>query len=239
MSNYFRKFIQGYSKLATPLTNLTKKDKTWEWTNECQQAFEHIKECLTSAPLLRMPDPSRPFEVIADASKKAVGAILMQDHHPICYANRKFILVELNYSVTDQKALASIHAVQIWRCYLEGTQFSLVTDHCPLTYLKTQPQLSRRQARWSEILEQFDFKWEYRPGRKNVADPLSRIPESPESQVRSRKSFIRRSWNYGDIKLLIQEKIYVISNRLKLTCSTNCLTTRLIANENTCFDWFI
>ena len=112
----------------------------------------------------------------------------MQDNHPISYASRKFIPAELNYSVTDQEALASIHAVQIWRCYLEGTQFSLVTDHCPLTYLKSQPQLSRRQARWVEILEQFDFKWEYRPGRVNVADPLSQIPDSPNLQPAKRKS---------------------------------------------------
>jgi transposase InsO family protein len=188
LSNYFRKFIQGYSKLATPLTNLTRGDVPWSWTDKCQNAFEHIKECLVSAPLLKMPDPSRPFEVIADASLTAVGAVLMQDNHPICYASRKFIPAELNYSVTDKEALASIHAVQIWRCYLEGTHFNLVTDHCPLTYLKSQPQLSRRQARWSEILEQFDYKWEYRPGRKNVADPLSRIPASPEEQGAQRKS---------------------------------------------------
>ena len=113
------------------------------------------------APLLKMPDPSRPFEVIADASQTAVGAVLMQDNHPVCYASRKFIPAELNYSITDQEALASIHAIQLWRCYLEGTTFKLVTDHCPLTYLKSQPQLSRRQARWSEILQQYDFEWEY------------------------------------------------------------------------------
>ena len=67
-----------------------------------------------TAPLLKMPDPSKPFEVIADASQTAVGAILMRDHHPVCYASRKFILAKLNYSVTDQEALASIHAIQLW-----------------------------------------------------------------------------------------------------------------------------
>ena len=72
--------------------------------------------------------------------------------------------------------MASVHAVQTWRCYLEGSKFTLVTDHCPNTFLKTQPTLNRRQARWSEILQPYDFKWEYRPGRTNVADPLSRIP---------------------------------------------------------------
>ena len=99
--------------MATPLTNLTKKEVKWEWTEKCQEAFEQIKECLTTAPLLKMLDPSRPFEVIADASKTAVAAVLMQDNHRVCYASRKFILAELNYSVTDQEALASIHVVQI------------------------------------------------------------------------------------------------------------------------------
>ena len=74
---------------------------------------------MTTAPLFKMPDPSRPFEVIADASKMAVGAVLMQDNHPICYASRKFIPAELNYSVTDQEALASIMLFKfgdaIWR----------------------------------------------------------------------------------------------------------------------------
>ena len=72
--------------------------------------------------------------------------------------------------------LASVRAVQTWPCYLEGSQFTLVTNHCPNTFLKTQATLNRRQARWSEILQPYDFKWEYRPGRTNVADPLSRIP---------------------------------------------------------------
>ena len=114
LANYFRKFIQGYSKLATPLTDLTKKEVKWNWTSKCQDTFDHIKECLTIAPLLKMPDPGKPFKVIADASQTAVGAVLMQDHHPVCYASRKFIPAELNYSVTDQEALASIHAIQLW-----------------------------------------------------------------------------------------------------------------------------
>ena len=114
LANYFRKFIQGYSKLATPLTNLTKKEVKWEWTPKCQDTFEHIKECLTTAPLLKMPDPNRPFEVIADASQIVVGVVLMQDNHPVCYASRKFIPTELNYNVIDREALASIHAIQLW-----------------------------------------------------------------------------------------------------------------------------
>ena len=100
----------------------------------------------------------------------------MQEGCQIAFNSWKFNKAELNYMVSEQEMLASLSNVQMWRCYLEGSQFTLVTDHCPNTFLKTQPTLNRRQARWSEILQPYDFKWEYRPGRTNVADPLSRIP---------------------------------------------------------------
>ena len=100
----------------------------------------------------------------------------MQEGRPIAFDSQKFNKAEMNYTVSEQEMLASVRAVQTWRCYLEGSQFTLVTDHCPNTFLKTQPTLNRRQARWSEILQPYDFKWEYKPGRTNVADPLSRIP---------------------------------------------------------------
>ena len=98
-----------------------------------------------------MPDFERPFEVVADASDLALGAVLLQERHPIAFESKKFTPAELNYSMTEKELAASVHAVRVWRCYLEGSRFTLVTDHCPNTYLKTQPTLSRRQARWSEI----------------------------------------------------------------------------------------
>ena len=90
-----------------------------------------------------MPDFSKPFEVVADASKFALGGILLQEGQPIAFNSRKFNKAELNYTVSEQEMLASVHAVQTWRCYLEGSKFTLVTDHCPNTLLKTQPTLNR------------------------------------------------------------------------------------------------
>ena len=101
----------------------------------------------------------------------------MQEGHPIAFESRKFSPTEMRYTVTELELLAVVHALRVWRCYLEGSQFTVVTDHNPLTFLNTQQGLSRRQARWSEFLQQFAFQWEYRPGRINVADPVSRIPE--------------------------------------------------------------
>ena len=89
----------------------------------------------------------------------------------------KLTPAERNWTTTDQELWGVIHALKTWRCYLEGLNFKVVTDHNPNTHLQTQPNLSRRQARWSEYLQRFNFSWEYRPGSTNVADPLSRHPE--------------------------------------------------------------
>ena len=89
-----------------------------------------------------MPDPEKEYEVVTDASDTALGAVLLQEGHPIAYASKKMIPAELNYSTTEQELLASVFAVQLWRCYLEGSKFWLVMDHYPNMYFKTQLILS-------------------------------------------------------------------------------------------------
>jgi hypothetical protein len=100
----------------------------------------------------------------------------MQDGRPVAYRSKKFSPAEVNYTTGEQELLGIIQALDEWRCYLEGSEMVLVTDHKPITYLDTQPHLSRRQARWVEKLARFNYTWKYRPGRVNVADPLSRSP---------------------------------------------------------------
>ena len=96
--------------------------------------------------------------------------------YPIAYESHKLIPAEVNYTVTEKRMLTSVHALKVWRCYLEGNRFTLVTDHRPNIFVQSQGLPSQRRARWCEILQRFNFDWEYRPGRDNVADPLSRIP---------------------------------------------------------------
>jgi hypothetical protein len=177
--NYFRKFIQGYSSMMTPLTNLTKQNVIFQWTPECEHAFQTAKQALLTAPVLAMPDFSQPLEieVICDASIQGIGAVLTQFGRPIAFESRKLTPAERNWTTGDQELWAVIHALKTWRCYLEGVQFKVITDHNPNTHLQTQPNLSRRQARWAEYLQRFQFTWTYRPGRTNVADPLSRHPD--------------------------------------------------------------
>jgi RNase H-like domain found in reverse transcriptase/Reverse transcriptase (RNA-dependent DNA polymerase)/Integrase zinc binding domain/Integrase core domain len=177
--NYFRKFILGYAILTKPLTDLLKHDTLFNWTPECQAAFELCKQKLTSAPVLALPDNTKPFELVCDACKTGLGAVLIQDRHPICFEGRKLTAAEQNLDGGEQELLAVIYALHKFRCYLEGTTFTLVTDHLPNTYFKTQVHLSPKKVRWLDFLSRFHFEWQYRPGRINVADPLSRAQHLP------------------------------------------------------------
>ncbi|GJP48756.1 hypothetical protein CLOM_g8031 [Closterium sp. NIES-68] len=176
LANYFRRFLENYSTIVAPLTALTRKGWAWEWTSECQQAFEEVKRRLTSAPVLVLPDPGKPYEVVTDASTVGIGAVLLQEGRPVAFESRKLSPAEQRYTTTEQELLAVVHALRTWRCYLEGVDFVVTTDHCPNTYFSTQTTLTRRQARWAELLSGFTFEIRYRAGATNLADPLSRQP---------------------------------------------------------------
>ncbi|GJP52551.1 hypothetical protein CLOM_g11653 [Closterium sp. NIES-68] len=178
-ANYYNRFVPQYAKLAAPLTNLLKKNTPYKWETKHQEAVEQLKQALTSAPVLILLDPERDYVIEADASDQAVGAVLMQDQgnglQPIAYLSKKLHGAELNYPIHDKEALAIIIAFKAWRCYLEGRRTTVYTDHCSLKYLKTQPNLSRRQVRWIDFLEtHFHYDIVYKPGHKNKADALSR-----------------------------------------------------------------
>ena len=202
LCNYFRKFIRGYAHLVFPMTELLKTKKVTGkkrkrgkdpeddeqpqvqfMTPEALQAFELMKDALCKAPLLAHYDPNKKTELVCDASKVAIGAVLLQDGHPIAYESRKLIPAETIYDTGDRKLLAVVHATKVGRPYLDGVVFTLVTDHQPNTYLKDMRNWSDRQARWNERLERFSYKWEYRKGRANMADPLSRMVPESEAQL--------------------------------------------------------
>ncbi|GJP40902.1 hypothetical protein CLOM_g566 [Closterium sp. NIES-68] len=156
-ANYYNRFVPRYAKIAAPLTNLLKKDTPYKWEPKHQEGVEQLKRALTSAPVLILPDPERDYVIEADASNQAVGAVLMQDQgnglQPIAYLSKKLHGAELNYPIHDKEALAIVIAFKAWRCYLEGRRTTVYTDHCSLKYLKTQPNLSRRQVRWIDFFE--------------------------------------------------------------------------------------
>lgn len=175
LANYYRRFIKGYSKKVSPLTDLLKKSQKWEWTSECQDAFDKLKRAVSSAPVLGLPDFHKPFEVHTDASDRAIGGVLVQEGHPLAFESRKLKDAEQRYSTHEKEMVAVIHCLDVWRHYLLGTKFTVFTDNVANTYFKTQKKLTPKQARWQEFLAEFDFEWVHKPGRQNdVSDALSR-----------------------------------------------------------------
>ncbi|CAN6567559.1 unnamed protein product [Malus baccata var. baccata] len=178
LANYYRRFIKGYSAIAAPLTDLLKKNKAWEWTDRCQEAFERLKKALMEEPVLRLPDLSKAFELHTDASDFAIGGVLMQEGHLIAYESRKLNNAEKRYTTHEKEMTAIVHCLRVWRHYLLGTPFIIKTDNVATSYFQTQQKLTPKQARWQEFLAEFDYKLEYKQGKENVvADALSRRVE--------------------------------------------------------------
>lgn len=191
LANFYRRFVRGFSKITASLNDLLKKQASLEtWGTLHHQAFATIKRALTSAPTLATYNPAAPTEIQCDASGEAIGAVLSQDHgagfQPVAYESRKLTPAEKNYPVHEQELLAVIHALAVWRHYLEGIHFKCITDHHTLKYINSQPSLSKRQVRWVEKLQEYDIEIEYRPGRFNiVADALSRRPHKALNAITS------------------------------------------------------
>ncbi len=166
-SNFYRRFIQNYSTLTNPLTNLLRnKPKSLSWSIAANEAFEKLKTSFTQAPILVHPDPERPFIVKVDASTTGVGAILSQQQgnpsrlHPCAFFSRKLSPAERNYDIGNRELLAIKLALEEWRHWLEGAKhpFTVLTDHKNLQYLREAKRLNPRQARWALFFTRFNFK---------------------------------------------------------------------------------
>ena len=181
-ANFYRRFISDYSGIVVPLTRLTRKGVAWNFTDDARKSFKALKSAFTSAPVLTHWVPDRPIIVETDASDYALGAILSiqtdsGEVHPVAFHSRTFTAPELNYDTHDKELLAIFEAFRVWRHFLEGsgTPVDVVTDHKNLEYFSTTKVLTRRQARWSEYLSQFNLIIRFRPGRLGTKpDSLTR-----------------------------------------------------------------
>ena len=180
-SGYYRRFIKDFSIIAKPLTTLTKKDKPFIWDEDCQRAFDTLKEKLTTAPVLAHFDERRETRLHTDGSYVGIGAVLVQivdgQEHPVAYLSRQLTKSEKNYAVTELECLAVVYAVTKFRPYLLGIHFTVVSDHSSLVWLMNMKDPSGRCCRWSLRMAEYNFTVVHRPGRVNSdADALSRLP---------------------------------------------------------------
>eukprot|EP00253_Pinus_taeda_P035941 PITA_35941 len=215
LAGYYRRFVEGFSTIAYPITSLQKKGKVFKWTAECQQSFDRLKHLLTTAPILIKADPNKDYVVCTDASKEGVGGVLMQEGKVIAYESRKLKEHDKKYSAYDLELTAVIHALKMWRHYLLGKKFLLLTDHHSLTNYFSQPTLNARQGRWADFLSGFDFEIKHLKGKENrVADALSRkvqclcelsVSKWRNSLFEQIKAAINQDAEYKQIKQQVQQ----------------------------------
>ena len=181
-ANFYRRFIEGFSKICKPLTDLTQKDKMFEWTSQCEDAFRRLKTMFTEGPILAHFDFMRSTQLETDASNFALGAIrsqLCEDNRwqPIVFHSRKFQPAEVNYDVHNKEMTAIVATFKEWEHLLMSVhdEITVFSDHKNLEYFNSTKVLNRRPHRWAEFLQPFRFKVVYQEGRLNEkADTLSR-----------------------------------------------------------------
>ncbi|GJR20482.1 putative reverse transcriptase domain-containing protein [Tanacetum coccineum] len=186
LAGYYRRFIKGFSKIAKPMMKLTQKNVKFDWSEKAEAAFQLLKQKLCSAPILALPEGSENFVVYCDASRKGLGAVLMQREKVIAYASRQLKIHEKNYTTHDLELGAVVFALKMWRHYLYGTKCVVFTDHKSLQHILDQKELNMRQRRWLELLSDYDCEIRYHPGKANVvADALSRKERLKPLRVRA------------------------------------------------------
>jgi hypothetical protein len=185
LAGYYRRFIKDFSRIAVPMTKLLKKTEPFVWTDDQERAFQILKECLCTAPILALPEGNEDFAVYCDASLSGLGCVLMQRGKVIAYASRQLRPAEENYPTHDLELAAVVLALKLWRHYLYGTKCTIYTDHRSLQHIQNQKELNMRQRRWVELLVDYDVEISYHPGKANVvADALSRKEPRPSYRLK-------------------------------------------------------
>ena len=182
LAGYYRRFIPNFASKASPLTDKTKgkEPNRIQWSEKEEEAFRTLKESLSEAPILCLPDVQQEFIARTDASSTGLGAVLLQRNEegmklPVAYASRKLLPRERNYSTIERECLALIWGISKFQVYLEGKEFVLETDHQPLLYLNRTKCINSRVMRWALALQPYRFRVEAIPGSENIAaDFLSR-----------------------------------------------------------------
>jgi hypothetical protein len=175
LAGFYRRFVKDFSAIAAPLHELTKKGVVFKWGKAQEESFDTLKDKLTHAPLLQLPNFCKTFELECDASGVGIGGVLMQEGKPVAYFSEKLHGPVLNYSTYDKELYALVRSLEMWHHYLWPKEFVIHSDHESLKYLRSQNNLNRRHAKWVEFIESFPYIIKHKKGKDNIiADALSR-----------------------------------------------------------------
>ena len=198
LAQFYRHFVRNFSSIAAPLTELFRQTQ-FAWNPTAERAFQQLKVALTTAPILRLPDFTKLFNVATDASGVGIGAVLSQDAHPVSYFSEKLSEAKARYSNYDWELYDVVQSLKFWWHYLLHNDFTLYCDHDALRFLHSQKKLSAPHAWWKEILQDFTFSLRHRPGRDNkVADALSRRQHTLQISQAAITAFDRLPLIYKD-----------------------------------------
>jgi hypothetical protein len=176
LTGYYRKFVRNYGIIARPLTNLLKKKKEFVWDTTAMAAFESLKQAMTTTPVLQLPDYTKQFVVETDACDTGIGAVLMQDDHPLAFLSKPLSVQHQQLSIYEKEFLALLMAVDRWRPYLQRDEFIIRTDHHSLCFLEDQTLQSPLQRKAMARLMGLQFKIKFKKGvENNAADSLSHV----------------------------------------------------------------
>ncbi|KAH0732763.1 hypothetical protein KY289_003951 [Solanum tuberosum] len=188
LAGYYRRFVEGFSSISSPLTKLTKKIVKFQWSEACVKSFQELKKRLTITPVLTLPEGTQGFVVYCDASRIGLGCVLKQNGKVIAYASKQLKVHEKNYPTHDPELAAVVFALKIWRHYLYGVHVDVFIDHKSLQYVFTKKELNLRQRRRLELLKDYDMSILYHPCKANVvADALSRLSMGITAHVEEEK----------------------------------------------------
>jgi hypothetical protein len=175
LASYYRKFIKNFAKIAAPSINLLKKSVvTYEWEEVCDETFGTLKGILVKAPVLKLPDFDKEFEIHSDASNFAIGGVLVQEGRPVAFESKKLSETERRWPTHEKEMWAIIHCLKTSGHYIGSKDVVVWTDNVTLRYFATQPKLSSKQVRWQDTLALFNVDIRQKPGKENIVpDALS------------------------------------------------------------------
>ena len=236
LASYYRRFVEGFSQLAAPLARLTRKNKKFQWSEECEQSFQELKQRSVTIPVITLPSRLNGFVIYSDASHKGLCCVLMQQGKVIAYASRQLKTYECNYPTHDLELAAVVFALKIWRHHLYGEHCEIYTDYKSLKYFFTQKELNMRQKRWLELLKDYDCMINYHPGKANVvANTLNRkIIVGSISAIFTIQKELLLDLERAGVEMMVGEiQSYMSSLTLEPTLMEQIRTAQLSNNEIT------